>query len=99
LIKGGEGNDLIKGGAGSDRLYGEAGSDIFVISSFITNGKDTIYDFDVDVDTIGLSGLSSSELNIQGSGNNTNILQGDNVLAVLANVNVGFNDITFTIIS
>ncbi|MBE9215147.1 hypothetical protein IQ247_21190, partial [Plectonema cf. radiosum LEGE 06105] len=95
LIKGGEDNDLITGGAGNNRLYGEGGSDTFVISSI--TGRDTIYDFEEGVDFIGLSGgLIFGSLTIQASGNNTNILQGDNLLAVLVNVNINFSESDFT---
>ncbi|MGF1676594.1 MAG: putative Ig domain-containing protein, partial [Rivularia sp. (in: cyanobacteria)] len=52
-LYGGEGDDLINSGAGNDRLYGEGGSDIFVISSL--KGRDTIYDFEDGIDTLGLS--------------------------------------------
>jgi|GEM_PF-3352709 len=86
IIKGGEGNDLINGGTGNDRLYGEAGSDIFVISS--AQGRDTIYDFEDGVDILGLSdGLTFEDLTIKASGNNTNILQGNQILVTLLNVN------------
>ncbi|MEL6162446.1 MAG: hypothetical protein AAFR37_01340 [Cyanobacteria bacterium J06628_3] len=51
-------------------------------------GKDTIYDFENGVDSLGLSdGLSFNYLDIQASGNNTNILFGNQVLVTLNRVN------------
>ena len=96
FIKAGTGDDLIDGGAGSDRLYGEAGRDTFVISS--VKGKDTIFDFEDGVDTLGLSnGLTFSNLSITNDGNNTNILEGNKTLATLIGVDsslINQNDFT-----
>ena len=86
ILKGGQGHDLLDGGAGNDRLYGGSGKDSFVLSS--AQGKDIIYYFQNGVDTLGLSdGLTFSDLDIQASGNNTNILQGTQILATLIRVN------------
>ncbi len=72
--------------SGNDRLYGGSGKDTFVLSTAI--GKDTIYDFENGVDSLGLSdGLTFNDLDIQGNGNNTNILLGNQVLATLNRVN------------
>ncbi|MGB3758058.1 MAG: putative Ig domain-containing protein [Rivularia sp. (in: cyanobacteria)] len=85
-LRGDNGDDLINGGAGSDRLYGGSGKDTFVLSNAI--GKDTIYDFENGVDSLGLSdGLTFNDLDIQGNGSNTNILLGNQVLATLNRVN------------
>ena len=85
-LKGDKGDDLINSGAGSDRLYGGSGKDTFVLSAVI--GKDTIYDFEDGVDSLGLSnGLTFNDLNIQGNGRNTNILLGNQLLATLNRVN------------
>ncbi len=90
-IKAGEGDDLIDGGVGNDRLYGEAGSDSFVISS--VTGKDTIYDFEDGIDTLGLSaGLTFSDLNIKAVGSNTNIIQGNQTLATLIGIDSSLID-------
>jgi hypothetical protein len=67
-----------------------------VISS--VTGKDTIYDFEDGVDSLRLSsGLSFSDLDIKVSGNNTNILQGNQILATLIGVDstlIDQNDFT-----
>ncbi|MGB3652276.1 MAG: putative Ig domain-containing protein [Rivularia sp. (in: cyanobacteria)] len=90
-LRGDNGDDLINGGAGNDRLYGGSGKDTFVLSAAI--GKDTIYDFEDGVDTLGLSGgLNFSDLDIQGNGNNTNILLGNQILATLNRVNSNLID-------
>ncbi len=96
ILKGGLGDDILDGGVGNDRLYGEGGKDTFVISS--VTGKDTIYDFEDGVDSLRLSsGLSFSDLDIKVSGNNTNILQGNQILATLIGVDstlIDQNDFT-----
>jgi len=52
------------------------------------SGKDTIYDFENGVDSLGLSNsLTFNYLDIQASGNNTNILFVNQVLATLNQVN------------
>ncbi|MDY6902320.1 MAG: DUF4347 domain-containing protein [Cyanobacteriota bacterium] len=85
-FKGDSGDDLINGGAGNDRVYGGSGKDTFVLSK--ASGKDTIYDFENGIDSLGLSdGLSFNDLDIQANGNNTNILFGNQVLATLNRVN------------
>ncbi len=96
-LKGDNGDDLINGGAGSDRLYGGSGKDTFVLSTAI--GKDTIYDFEDGVDTLGLSGgLNFNDLDIKANGSNTNILLNNQVLATLNRVNsnlIDENDFSF----
>jgi len=90
-VKAGSGDDLINGGIGSDRLYGGSGKDTFVLSS--VTGKDTIYDFEDGVDSLGLSdGLTFSDLNIKAIGNNTNIIQGNQTLATLIGIDSSLID-------
>ena len=85
-LRGDNGDDLISGGAGNNRLYEGSGKDTFVLSAVF--GKDTIYDFEDGVDSLGLSnGLTFNDLNIQGNGRNTNILLGNQLLATLNRVN------------
>lgn len=78
------GDDLLRGGFGNDRLKGDAyggGSDTFVLAE--GEGTDTIVDFEVGTDVIGLAdGLTFSELSFQGS----KIRLGSETLAVLSGV-------------
>ncbi len=57
ILYGAHGNDILYGGAGHDALYGEGGDDIFVFSEDSFNGKNHVYDFDRDADTLDLKGL------------------------------------------
>ncbi|NET49732.1 MAG: hypothetical protein F6K09_13650, partial [Merismopedia sp. SIO2A8] len=59
-------------GEGEDLLTGNAGEDVFVLTT--GNGTDTITDFVVGEDLLGLSGgLTFEQLTItQGTGNNVN---------------------------
>ena len=59
IIFGQEGHDQITGGAGNDLLYGGSGSDTFFYNA-VTDGLDTIKDFDVsEGDVLDLSTLLS----------------------------------------
>ncbi|MEH2023374.1 beta strand repeat-containing protein [Nostoc sp.] len=70
IIVGGSGNDQIYGGLGADNLTGGAGNDTFVLAK--GEGRDTIQDFNISQDFIGLSGgLIYSGLSITQSGSNT----------------------------
>lgn len=81
LIWGDAGDDLIRGGGGSDTLVGGDGSDTFVLAA--GDGSDTIVDFTLGVDRIGLaSGLSASALSFSGS----QILLAGELLATLSGV-------------
>lgn len=55
-VKGGSGEDQIAGGAGKDTLSGGAGSDVFIFGSEALSAanRDTITDFKVGEDQIGL---------------------------------------------
>jgi 2',3'-cyclic-nucleotide 2'-phosphodiesterase (5'-nucleotidase family) len=96
-IWGDDGDDLIRGGLGNDRLTGDdfsggSGSDTFVLSAL--DGKatvdgveifytDTIVDFEVGVDVIGLAdGLTQADLTFDGSA----IKLDGQVLAILQGV-------------
>jgi Ca2+-binding RTX toxin-like protein len=105
LIYAGDGDNLINGGVGNDIIYSGSGKDVFALR--IGDGTDTIHNFQVGKDLIGLSdGLSFDDLSItQGIGSNNEFLtlisdanNGD----VLASLNwVQANDInssSFTII-
>ncbi|MEM9002462.1 MAG: calcium-binding protein, partial [Cyanobacteria bacterium P01_F01_bin.86] len=95
-IWGDAGNDYIRGGLGNDQLVGDnfsghRGQDTFVLAN--GEGTDTVLDFRVGEDTIGLAdGLNFSNLNIaQGSGSRaddtliSNLKTGE-LLAVLKDV-------------
>ena len=58
IIFGQEGNDVISGGAGNDVLYGGSGNDTFMFEA-LTDGLDTIKDFEVGQDNLDLSSLVS----------------------------------------
>ncbi|MBE9177903.1 hypothetical protein IQ268_04810 [Oculatella sp. LEGE 06141] len=87
VLKGGAGNDTLIGAGGNDLLYGQAGNDTFVIAA--GKGTDTIADFEVGRDLIGLAGgLSFGQLTIaQRNSNDTAITLANNeVLAVLTGI-------------
>jgi len=82
LLYGGNGTDTLEGGLGNDTLTGGYGGDVFVFAS--GDGTDTITDFKLSNDKIGLTGGLTFE-NLSFSGNN--IIFGTEVLAVLTEVN------------
>jgi len=82
FLVGGAGDDLLDGGNGEDTLRGGLGEDIFVFAA--GEGIDTITDFSLGTDKIGLTGgLTFGQLSF--SGNQIRI--GSDVLAVLTGVN------------
>jgi Ca2+-binding RTX toxin-like protein len=82
LLNGDNGSDTLTGGLGSDTLTGGNGQDIFVFAS--GEGIDTITDFSLGTDKIGLTGgLTFGNLSFSGN----EILMGSDVLAVLTGVN------------
>jgi len=82
FLVGGTGDDLLSGGNGEDTLRGGLGEDIFVFAA--GEGIDTITDFSLGTDKIGLTGgLTFGDLSF--SGNEIRI--GSDVLAVLNGVN------------
>jgi hypothetical protein len=82
LLYGDNGADTLKGGLGNDTLTGGNGGDVFVFAS--GDGTDTITDFKLSNDKIGLAGGLTFE-NLSFSGNN--IIFGTEVLVVLTGVN------------
>ncbi|MEG4279080.1 cadherin-like domain-containing protein [Microcoleus sp. MON1_C1] len=82
LLNGDNGDDTLRGGPGSDTLTGGNGPDIFVFAS--GEGIDTITDFKLGSDKIGLTGgLTFGNLSFSGN----EIRMGSDVLAVLTGVN------------
>ena len=81
LLIGGTSNDFLDGGAGFDFLEGGSGDDIFVLRN--GDGRDTIIDFNLTGDRLGLAdGLHFDDLSFSGS----NILSGGEVLASLSGI-------------
>ncbi|MEO1094033.1 MAG: phytase [Cyanobacteria bacterium J06638_28] len=85
-IWGDDGDDLLRGGLGNDTLTGDdfsggSGSDTFALA--MGEGTDTIVDFEVGIDFIGLVGsLSFTDLSFNGNA----ISVGDETLAELSGV-------------
>ena len=84
-IMGTEGDDYLLGLAENDTRIGSSGSDIFVLES--DRGTDTITDFELGVDQIGLSGgLTFGSLTLTDNGNDTIITANSQPLAILKGI-------------
>jgi Ca2+-binding RTX toxin-like protein len=96
-IWGDDGDDLLRGGLGNDTLTGDdfsggRGSDTFVLAP--EEGTDTIVDFRVGIDRIGLAnGLTFGQLFL--SGDRILVNRGDGTLETLASLS-GINTATLT---
>jgi len=64
-LDGGNGDDVLIGGRGDDNLTGGNGNDIFVLAK--NHRIDTIMDFEVGTDLIGLKGLEFQDLSFSGN--------------------------------
>ncbi|MGD1899100.1 MAG: alkaline phosphatase, partial [Phormidesmis sp.] len=89
MLYGNQGDDLLYGGQGSDTLFGgdspDSGWDLFVLA--VDEGTDSIVDFEVGIEMIGLMGdLSFGQLSITQSGSNAVIGFGEAMLATVQNV-------------
>ncbi len=85
-LMGGNGDDILIGGAGNDTLNGGNGKDIFVIAG-TGNGTDTIQDFTVGQDQIGLSGgLSFGQLSFANVNGSAAVRFGNETLALLTGI-------------
>ncbi|MBE9064303.1 DVUA0089 family protein [cf. Phormidesmis sp. LEGE 11477] len=93
LIWGDDGDDIIMGGLGNDTLVGDnfsngSGSDLFVFGN--GDGTDTILDFEVGIDRIGLveGELMFADLTITQDGNNAllGVTSSGETLAILNGV-------------
>ena len=83
---GDDGDDQLWGDGGDDTLRGGKGSDTFVLG--IGQGTDTIRDFRMVDDFMGLSGqLTFGQLSMTQDGDNTLIRYQDQTLAILIDVN------------
>ncbi|PZD73390.1 Leukotoxin [Acaryochloris thomasi RCC1774] len=100
LLQGGQGNDRLDGGFGDDSLFGGAGVDQFVLRA--GDGKDTIFDYQDGIDSLGLDGLDFTDLEIlQGAGQTTiQIQETQKTLAILQNVQASIiEDTDFTVLT
>ncbi len=100
-IWGDDGDDILGGGLGNDTLTGDnfsggEGADTFILAA--GEGTDTIVDFEVGVDIIGLAeSLMAQELTVTASNNNTTIALGGETLAILEGVVVSGDDIDYAL--
>jgi Ca2+-binding RTX toxin-like protein len=84
-IWGDNGDDLLWGGLGNDTLTGGSELDTFVVAA--GEGTETIVDFHIDKDFIGLAnGLEFGQLSLNVEGNNTLIGFADETLAILKGI-------------
>jgi len=84
-IWGNKGDDLLFGGSGNDTLVGGKGRDTFVLAA--DEGIDTIRNFQIEKDFIGLvGGLTFRQLSITQDGNNTRVGFDNESLAILTGV-------------
>ncbi len=100
LIWGDDGDDILRGGLGNDTLTGDdfsggEGADMFVLAA--NEGTDTIVDFEVGIDVIGLANLTFADLSLTSESGNTAIAFGDETLAIIEGVDVSsFTEDSFT---
>ncbi|NJO71977.1 MAG: hypothetical protein HC825_10490, partial [Oscillatoriales cyanobacterium RM1_1_9] len=84
------GDDLIRGGLGNDKLYGDTGNSSGGLDTFVLaagEGTDTIVDFEVGIDLIGLAdGLTFSDLTLEPQLGNLAVITGDETLALVLGV-------------
>jgi predicted outer membrane repeat protein len=98
VLNGGSGDDFLSGDLGNDTLMGGTGRDTFVFR--VEDGSNTILDFELGQDLIGLaSGLTFDQLTIDGDVNNTFIRTGDRLLVTAIGVSVSeITENSFTLI-
>lgn len=86
-LVGGGGNDILDGGSEGDSLTGGIGHDTFLLNG--TSGQDTVRDFVVGEDRIGLpTGIAFSDLTLDicNCGTRTLITYQGNIISVILNV-------------
>jgi len=86
VIVGGTGNSIISGDKGLDTLTGGGGANQFILQSSGTD-RDVITDFKPGIDKMRLpAGVTFADLQVRGSGANTEILRNGEVVAILNGV-------------
>lgn len=94
VLDGGAGDDFLLGWKGNDRISGGAGIDVFAFDS--SHGTDTIADFTVGEDLIGLkSGLRFENVFVTQDGSGVQISYEGEVLAILNGVTVPLTESDF----
>lgn len=84
ILAGGSGNDVLVGGRGYNLLEGGEDRDTFVLE---TDGIAVISDFEVDNDTLAISGIeNTSDLTFLNGNNQIIVESGESWLAVLSDV-------------
>jgi serralysin len=86
-LVGGGGNDILDGGSDGDSLTGGAGRDAFLLN--VSSGQDTMRDFTIGEDRIGLpTGVAFSDLTLDicNCGTRTLITYRGNIISVILNV-------------
>ncbi len=103
VMVGNDGDDIIVGGGGDDHLYGDAGDDLLVVvgADFARvdggEGNDTLaFDGDLDLTAFANHRIQGIEqIDITGTGDNTLVLDLDDVLAATDGVNAAPDDTAF----
>ncbi|MDY7014068.1 MAG: hypothetical protein SVX43_10825, partial [Cyanobacteriota bacterium] len=102
-IWGDDGDDFLRGGLGNDTLTGDdfsggQGSDTFVLA--VGEGTDTIVDFEVGEDFIGLAdGLTFGQLSVSQQGTDTAIAFGAETLVIVENaIAIHLTEAHFTLV-
>jgi len=72
-LRGGRGDDILVGGGGKDIQFGGLGADVFKFeaitdSGLLSTNRDVIQDFEIGVDLIDLSELTTAVFSFQGTG-------------------------------
>ncbi|MEB3884339.1 pre-peptidase C-terminal domain-containing protein, partial [Lyngbya sp. CCY1209] len=86
VVIGGSGNSIVSGDKGLDTLTGSGGANQFILASSGAD-RDVITDFQPGIDKMSLpAGVTFADLEVRGSGGNTEILRNGEVVAILNGV-------------
>ena len=102
MIWGDDGDDILRGDLGNDILVGDdfgvgQGADTFILAA--GEGTDTIVDFEVGTDLIGLDGLTFEQLTLGQSSDAAVISFGEEELALLSGVAASaLTETSFTVV-